>query len=191
LVACALATVACTAMIYASLKPIPAWRHALVLPVYLLFALVCGGWWWLALRAFAAPVPVLPVALGAAASVALGLCKWRYWHAIDTTALPLTRGDAVGLPQRDVALFERPITESNYVTREMAFLLARKHARRLRALALALLVPVPVVFALLAAWAPELQPVLLTAAALSALIGAFAERWLFFAQARHLVTLYY
>ena len=27
-----LATVACTAMIYASLKPIPAWRHRLVLP---------------------------------------------------------------------------------------------------------------------------------------------------------------
>ena len=25
----------------------------------------------------------------------------------------------------------------------------------------------------------------------SALLGAFAERWLFFAQARHLVTLYY
>ena len=31
----------------------------------------------------------------------------------------------------------------------------------------------------------------LTLAALSALLGAFVERWLFFAQARHLVTLYY
>src|SRR3546814_13272353 len=39
---CALATVACTAMIYASLKPIPAWRHPLVLPVYLPFALLPG-----------------------------------------------------------------------------------------------------------------------------------------------------
>ena len=38
----ALATVACTAMIYASLAPIPAWRHPLVLPVYLLFALLTG-----------------------------------------------------------------------------------------------------------------------------------------------------
>ena len=28
-------------------------------------------------------------------------------------------------------------------------------------------------------------------AALSVLLGAFVERWLFFAQARHLVTLYY
>jgi DMSO reductase anchor subunit len=31
----------------------------------------------------------------------------------------------------------------------------------------------------------------LVVAALSALGGAFVERWLFFAQARHLVTLYY
>jgi DMSO reductase anchor subunit len=31
----------------------------------------------------------------------------------------------------------------------------------------------------------------LAAAALSALAGAVVERWLFFAQARHLVTLYY
>src|SRR5688572_4583690 len=35
LVACALVTVVCTAMIYASLQPIPAWRHAAVVPVYL------------------------------------------------------------------------------------------------------------------------------------------------------------
>src|SRR3546814_6674503 len=39
---CALATVACTAMIYASLKPIPAWRHPLVLPGYLPFPLLTG-----------------------------------------------------------------------------------------------------------------------------------------------------
>ena len=38
----ALATIACTAMIYASLKPIPAWSHPLVLPVYLVFALFSG-----------------------------------------------------------------------------------------------------------------------------------------------------
>ena len=39
----AVLTVICTAMIYASLKPIPAWRHALVVPAYLLFALLCGS----------------------------------------------------------------------------------------------------------------------------------------------------
>jgi DMSO reductase anchor subunit len=191
LVVLAAVTVACTAMIYASLKPVPAWRHALVLPVYLLFALVCGGWLWLALRGFATPAPASPLALAAAATLVLGLCKWRYWQAIDRTPLPLTRGDAVGLPQREVALFERPITESNYVTREMAFVLARKHARRLRTLAIVLLVALPVACAALAVAIVASQPLLLPLAAMCALVGTFVERWLFFAQARHLVTLYY
>jgi DMSO reductase anchor subunit len=31
----------------------------------------------------------------------------------------------------------------------------------------------------------------LVAASASALLGAFVERWLFFAEAKHLVTLYY
>jgi DMSO reductase anchor subunit len=44
---------------------------------------------------------------------------------------------------------------------------------------------------LLACVAGPLQAWLIGAATLSALAGAFVERWLFFAQARHLVTLYY
>ena len=187
----ALATVACTAMIYASLKPIPAWRHRLVLPVYLLFALVCGGLLAMAIGAFAGPLPSSTLALAGLGAIALAACKWRYWHAIDTTSLPLQRGDAVGLPTRTVTLFERPITEGNYITREMAFVLARVHARRLRLLAIALFALVPVCCVLLAATVVESQPVLLPLAAASTLAGAFVERWLFFAQARHLVTLYY
>ena len=197
-IACAIAlllstlvTVACTAMIYASLKPIPAWRQRLVLPVYLLFALFCGGLLALAIGAFARTLPIaglLPAGLGA---IVLALCKWRYWHAIDSTPLALTRGDAVGLPARTVTLFERPMTEGNYISREMAFVLARTHARRLRALALVLFALVPLACALLGAAVIASQTLLLPLAALSALAGAFVERWLFFAQARHLVTLYY
>src|SRR6185503_14008089 len=40
LAACAMLTVGCTARIYTSLKTIPAWHNALVLPAYLLFALL-------------------------------------------------------------------------------------------------------------------------------------------------------
>ena len=197
-VACALAlllaalvTVACTAMIYASLKPVPAWRHRLVLPVYLLFALVCGGLLALAINGFARALPVAALLAGGAGAIALALCKWRYWHAIDTTPLALQRGDAVGLPERTATLFERPMTEGNYITREMAFVLARRHAQRLRMLALVLFAGVPVACMLIALAAVTLQPLLLALAALAALAGAFVERWLFFAQARHLVTLYY
>jgi DMSO reductase anchor subunit len=53
------------------------------------------------------------------------------------------------------------------------------------------LAAVPELCLLCALLAAPLQPVACVVAALSVLAGAFVERWLFFAQARHLVTLYY
>ncbi|GAB1406756.1 dimethyl sulfoxide reductase anchor subunit [Thermomonas brevis] len=187
----ALATVVSTAMIYASLKPIPAWRHRLVPPVYLLFALLTGGLPMLAAMArgssaFDAALPWLLLAL----ALALLLAKLAYWRDIDRTPLPQSRGDALGLPGRQASVFERPHTEANYITREMAFAVARRHARTLRIAAALLFAVVPALclaWSLGAAPAAWLQPVSIG----SALAGAFLERWLFFAQARHLVTLYY
>jgi DMSO reductase anchor subunit len=193
LMACALATIACTAMIYASLTPIPAWRHRLVVPGYLGFALLSGG---LLVAAFAAidgaPVGNTPAMAGIALAVAMGLLKWRYWRDIDRKPLPATRGAAVGLPQRTVAVFERPHTEDNYLTREMAFVVARRHSKRLRLLALSLFTLLPLPCLLAAWWLVHLDAGPGYAiAALSVLAGAFVERWLFFAEARHMVTLYY
>ena len=189
LIACTLATVACTAMIYASLKPIPAWRHRLVLPMYLLFAVFCGGLLLAALLPDVARTPWLSILAGVAA-VALLACKWTYWRDIDRSALPATRGDAVGLPARTVTVFERPHTEANYLTREMAFVIARAHATRLRWLATALFALLPIA-CFVAAWLSGGGQLWFALAAISALAGAFVERWLFFAQARHMVTLYY
>ena len=78
LLVAALATVACTAMIYASLKPIPAWRHPLVLPVYLLFALVCGGLLALAIGGWHRTLPSPALLLAALGTLSLATCKWRY-----------------------------------------------------------------------------------------------------------------
>jgi DMSO reductase anchor subunit len=186
-------TVYCTAMIYASLPPVPAWRHAAVVPVYGLFALLTGGLLTAAIAALAGAGIDNRIAMAiAAAAIVLAVVKWRYWHDIDSSPLPATRGDAVGLPGRQVSVFERPHTESNYLTREMGFVVARKHARRLRAVALVLFAALPVLL-VLPVWLfvhVDAAP-WLALAALSALLGAFVERWLFFAQARHLVTLYY
>lgn len=186
----ALATVACTAMIYASLPPIPAWRHRLVVPVYLAFALFTGGVAMAALHAAWGPVPqvaAMPMLAGAALLV---LLKRRYWRDL-RAPLPQHRGDAVGLPGREVTVFERPHTEGNFVTREMVFVLARRHAERLRRIALLLFALVPALCALLAALPHVDATWPLAIAALSAVAGAFVERWLFFAEARHLVSLYY
>ena len=194
LAACALATVACTAMIYASLKPIPAWRHGLVVPVYLLFSLLCGGLLLAAIATLAdrpADVGNGPAMLAIVLAVVLGVLKLHYWRALDAP-LPATRGAAVGLPQREVSVFERPHTEANYLTREMAFVVARRHARQLRWTALVLFAVLPVLL-MLPVWLfvhLDAGPWFALAAA-SALAGAFVERWLFFAEARHLVTLYY
>ncbi|UOF14304.1 dimethyl sulfoxide reductase anchor subunit [Lysobacter capsici] len=194
-VVCALLTVACTAMIYASLKPIPAWRHWLVVPGYLAFALLSGA-------ALLAALPGAP-AVGRSAMTAVvllapltALLKLMYWRAIDRTPLPVTRGEAVGLPDRELSVFERPHTEENYLTREMGYVLARKHARKLRLIALALFALLPLAGMFVAGLmqvtgSPETAAVVTALSALSVLLGAVVERWLFFAQAKHLVTLYY
>ena len=193
-IAGAVLTVVCTAMIYASLKPIPAWRHALVVPAYLLFALLCGS------ALLAAGLSVLGTVghaggelafVVAGAAIATGAAKLAYWRGIERAPLTVTRGDAVGLPGRDISVFERPHTEDNYLTREMGFVVARKHARTLRMIALVLFAVLPTVLSALAWVLPASATVAFPLAALAALAGAWVERWLFFAEARHLVTLYY
>jgi len=191
LAACAMLTVACTAMIYASLTPIPAWRHRLVVPGYLLFALCTGGLLALALSPQDSTRLGPGAAMVAAALLfALLLTKWRYWRDIDGTPLPMTRGAAVGLPQRAVSVFERPHTEANFITREMAFVVARRHAALLRIISVTLFAVLPAL-CMLAAWLNQGGVAWHALAAASALAGAFVERWLFFAEARHMVTLYY
>jgi DMSO reductase anchor subunit len=191
-IVCSLVTVVCTAMIYASLTPIPAWQHVAVVPVYLLFSVLTGGLSCAAIVAWQGSVGNGVAMAGVVIAIALAVLKQRYWRDIDTTPLTMTRADAVGMPGRDVGVFERPHTEANYLMREMGFVLARRHSRRLRVIALVLFAGVPVAL-MLPVWlfvhldaAPWLG-----LAALSALAGAAVERWLFFAEARHMVTLYY
>jgi sulfite dehydrogenase (quinone) subunit SoeC len=186
------AAVFSTAMIYASLKPIPAWRHRSVVPGYLLFAAVGGG---IVFGPIAGTTLDAPNMIGAGVCVGAIVLWWlkrTYWRAIDRDALSQSRGDAVGLPGRDVSTFERPHTESNYLTREMGFVVARKHARKLRAIAVVLFALIPALCALPVWLLPhgDASP-LLWLAAVSFQLGAVVERWLFFAEAKHTVTLYY
>jgi DMSO reductase anchor subunit len=74
----------------------------------------------------------------------------------------------------------------------MGFVIARKHASRLRVIALAIGFIAPVVLLLLACLlAGPAGRVLLAVAAVAAVLGVYVERWLFFAEATHTVTLYY
>lgn len=190
----ALASVVCTAMIYHSLKPIPSWRHPLVVPVYLAFSLYTGG---LVLAAVSglggATVPSMTGFATLIGAALLWRLKRQVWAWIDTGRMPATRNAALGLPEgRGVHVFERPHTEANYLLREMGYVVARKHATRLRLVALVLFALVPALLALPAWLFVHLDAgPWFAAAALSALLGAAVERWLFFAEAKHLVTLYF
>lgn len=188
---CALATVLCTANIYRSLKTIPAWRTRQVLPLYFAFALLSGGLWlwaWLALAPDHPHGTAFPLALLALAVVA-AVVKTDYWRGID--ALPaITAGHATGLETLGrVRAFEGPVTEQSYLTREMAFVLARRHAARLRRIALMLFAVVPAlgIVIVLPSHAFWLAP----ATAAVAVAGLFIERWLFFAEARHTVAAFF
>ena len=192
-----LATIACTAMIYASLKPIPAWTHPWVLPVYIGFALFTGFLLALASIGLTGTVDlgsrgIAIFMLGGAAVVSsLKLAAWRH---VDRERVPMSRNSALGLPHsRPVQVFERPHTEANYLLKEMGYVLARKHARKLRLVAMLLFAAVPALFALLMFVLPgsAAGAWLIPLALASSLAGALVERWLFFAEARHLVTLYY
>jgi hypothetical protein len=68
------------------------------------------------------------------------------------------------------------------------FAIARKHAHKLRRTALLLGFAAPLVLTLLASSAHRSPPL---AGILAVSAGVLAERWLFFAQAKHTVTLYY
>jgi sulfite dehydrogenase (quinone) subunit SoeC len=190
----AVATVHCTARIYTSLPPIPAWRHRLVLPGYHGFALLGGLLWIAALQALfgARPAAAPWAALVALLALTMLLLKHAYWRAIDHPPLPPALPAATGLAGAAAAMrpLEAPHTEANYLLREMGFVLARVHGRRLRTIVAVLLVLVA-----LAAPAAVALPGIGGGWLLFALAGGqlaiLVERWLFFAQARHLVTVYY
>lgn len=190
--AAALGTVYCTAMIYASLKPIRQWHNPHTAPDYLIYAIFSGATLFALLRALVLGEP--GVALGAAASSAAALAliaKWAYWRHIDAQRPLATLAAAIGLPAGSEAKpLDAPHYTENFILREMGFVIARRHAARLRRIALYIGFLLPLAFNIMAGAA--LAPVAtLTLAVLSAALGLLVERWLFFAQATHVSALYY
>jgi sulfite dehydrogenase (quinone) subunit SoeC len=191
----AVATVYCTGMIYASLKPVRQWRHRLVVPGYLMLASFSGATVVAMTAAYwgQATAPATLAALGAVASF---LMKRAYWRDIDAPAAAdsPTIESATGLGRIGrTRPLDPPHTETNYLLREMGYRIARKHAAKLRRVALLAGFAAPLVLSLLAlaAGGVALPVLLLSAATALALLGLLAERWLMFAEATHTVTLYY
>jgi len=175
--ALSLLTVFTTSMIYAQMKTVPRWQTPLT-PVLFLTLAITGG------AILSGEVTAALVLLLLAAVV-----QMIWWHrgdnALGQSGTTLATATGLGKPGQ-VRAFEPPHTGTNYLLREFVHVVGRKHAMKLRLIALVLGYALP--FALLAL---PFNHIFALLAVLSHLAGIAASRWLFFAEAEHVVGFYY
>ena len=181
-------TIYCTAMIYASLRTVARWNHPLTSVSYLAFGLASGL---VGLAALSAVTGLASASMAMAASWAL-VGAWGvkivWWQVAGKQGEASTRESATGLGKLGkVAPLMPPHTSENYLQHEMGFVVGRKHARVIRLLAVIIGGGLPL---FLLTMLPS-SPIALIVALIAVLAGLFFERWLFFAEAKHVVMLYY
>jgi DMSO reductase anchor subunit len=189
--ACAL-TVYTTSMIYASLRTVRAWADPWVAPVYLVLSLATGALLANALAHLFGVELNLDAAV-MAALIGAAIVKAGYWRSIDGRGGDSTPESATGLGHLGaVHLLDPPHTGTNYLMSEMGYAIARKHAVKIRRIAFVTGIVMPLGLTAIAMVSTGILPAIAaTLAALSGAIGVLIERWLFFAEAKHVVTLYY
>lgn len=173
----ALLTVFTTSMIYAQLASVPRW-HMVLTPALFVSLSLAGG----ALLAGQVSVAVWLLVLAGALQVAWWAKGDRRFGEAGTTLASATGLGAMGT----VRAFEPPHTGTNYLLKEMVYVVGRAHATKLRGVAFGLGYVLPVICLLL-----PFSHALAALAVLSHIAGILASRWLFFAEAEHVVGLYY
>ena len=168
-------TVYCTAMIYGQLKTVPRWHQPLTPVLFLAFSFSGGA---MLAQIYGAAL------IGLLALFALQIAHWmlgdRCWHHSASTMETAT---GLGAHEGQVRLLERPHTGKSYLTSEMVHQIGRKHGVKLRGLTLILL--------LSTGGALHIETYGLWLGALILGLAALVSRWLFFAEAEHVVGLYY
>jgi DMSO reductase anchor subunit len=177
-------TVFSTSMIYACLKTIRQWNTPLVPANYLalghftgalILMLVAGSG-----TAELTPYFYVTLALLVAAAVLKGI----YYFWIGAPVVASTINTATGFTRAQVKLFDAGHTHGTFLTQEFGFKVARKFAMALRVFVFMAGFAIPLVLLVNAGTATVLMAVI-------AIAGVLAERWLFFAEARHVVNLYH
>lgn len=173
-----LLTVFTTSMIYTQLKTIPRWNSPLTPLMFLSFSL-SGG----ALLAGQVTTASILILLAAIIQVVLWIAGDG---ALAKSGTNLATATGLGT-DGSVRAFEPPHTGTNYLLKEFAFVVGRKHSMKLRIIAIVMFAILPLFLLLVAPFSHWLALLAL----ISHLVGAFAARWLFFAEAEHVVGLYY
>jgi sulfite dehydrogenase (quinone) subunit SoeC len=191
--ALAAATIHSTGMIYASLKPIHQWRNRWTVPNYLALALMAGFLLLNLIIRFWVVWPVGTSILTLIVIIVAWALKETYWRFIDTSSALSNVASATALGGRGrVRMLEPPHTQDNYLLQEMGFRIARKHRARLRLIARVAAFALPFLLTLATLFlAGGIGVILAGLAVASAAVGLVVERWLFFAEAKHTVMLYY
>lgn len=172
-----LGTVFTTSMIYAQLKTIPRWNMPLT-PLNFLSLSIAGG----ALMAGQATAALLLILVAGAIQAATWMLGDNRFKESGTDMASATQLGNIGT----VRAFEPPHTGTNYLLREFVYVIGRKHSSKLRIIALGLMSILPVVLLLL-----PFNHIIAVIAVLAHVAGVSTARWLFFAEAEHVVGLYY
>ena len=182
-------TIFSTAMIYASLKTIRHWNTPLVPAAYLSLGHFSGGMILLVV-AMLAGVQTLPfVMLSLFQLFVAAFVKAIYYYWIGRLGVGSTINTATGFTRAQVKLFDAGHTHGTFLTQEFGFQVARRFALALRIFVFLAGFAIPLAWLVSAGATVGLTAgVALTAVAI---LGILAERWLFFAEARHVVNLYH
>ncbi|MEO8486970.1 MAG: DmsC/YnfH family molybdoenzyme membrane anchor subunit, partial [Betaproteobacteria bacterium] len=189
----------CTAMIYASLKPIRQWYTARVPVAYFLLGHASGA---VVVESVVRPSSGATwiASAGAALLVASWLAKEEYWRFVRSDEQALSIEDALGVKrgvgppgarQRGSVMAARLLdtghSGATFLTREFVGPDAGSRRTLVRVAFFVASVAIPAVW-LVAGLGDQLAG---AAVAVSCLAGLVAERWLFFADAKHTVRLFH
>ena len=172
-----LGTVFTTSMIYGQLKTIPRWNSPLT-PANFISLCISGG----ALMAGQTTAAIILLAIAGAIQVATWLRGDTAFADSGTTMATATGLGNIGA----VRAFEPPHTGTNYLLREFVHVIGRKHAQKLRIIAIVLMAVLPILFLLV-----PFNHFMALFAVVAHIGGVLTARWLFFAEAEHVVGLYY
>ena len=185
------AAVFATSMIYRQIRAVAAWSGWLTPVMFLALAAAGGALLGAVIESVthSAGIPLLICAL--AFNLVAWILVYGWWKRLDRVGMGASDMEsATGLGGKGkIRHLEPPHTGSNYLLTEMGYSIARKHSSKLRTIALltgGLGPTILIACALLWADAPFLVP-----AAILHLAGVGVSRWLFFAEAKHTVQLYY
>ena len=170
-------TVFTTSMIYGQLASVPRWNTPLTSVLYLTLSITGGA---LLYGKVGVALPLL---------LLTGAVQIVWWVIGDKAfaARGSNLGTATGLGDGGkVRSMAHPHTSPNYLMREFIYVVGRNHAQKLRVISFVLMAALPAILLVF-----PFSPIVALVAILSHIAGVAISRWLFFAEAEHVVGLYY